>query len=65
MYLLLYLLKAFNLLRYCLSPSYRIEAHARWKKSKSHLVVSEIGGGIIGLVVFVALVLLIVKLISE
>ena len=59
MSLLLYLFRAVTLLRCAVSSGYRVEICARWKKTPTHLVIYEIGGGILGLITLVALLWLI------
>jgi hypothetical protein len=58
----LYILRAYYLLCYCFSPAYRQEAHERWENSKVDFV-SEVGGGILGLVVSLAVILLLINMI--
>ena len=55
----LYILRAVTLLRYAWSADYRAETRARWKKTPAHLVVYEVGGGIMGLIILGALLWLI------
>ena len=61
MYILIYLVRGFTLIWYLLSPSYRRKTNARWKVTRPHKLVFEIGTGILGLVVFLALFLLVLK----
>jgi hypothetical protein len=49
----IYLARAFYLLRYCFSSSYRAQANERWKKAPSSQVFWEVGSGILGLVFLV------------
>ena len=51
MSIIVYLLQAFALVRYAGSSSYRRKTHARWKVTQTHKIVSEVGSGVIGLVV--------------
>jgi len=57
--IVLYIFKAVTLLRCAWSESYRAETQARWKKTPTHLVIYEIGGGIMGLILLGALLWLI------
>jgi len=59
MYAIVYLLSAVGLIRYCFSPSYRTECHARWQKTPKYRVVVEIGCGVIGLLLIGFLLLMI------
>ena len=56
---LIYVGRAFVLLVCCFSPSYRAKTVARWKKSPPHRIVLEIGGGLVGLLILGAIVLII------
>jgi hypothetical protein len=58
--IILYIFRAVALLRCVWSVSFRTETFTRWKKTPTHLVIYEIGGGFMGLIVLVALVWLIV-----
>ena len=60
MSIILYMFRAVTLLRCAFSASYRAETLARWKKTQTHLVIYEIGGGIMGFIVLGALIWLIV-----
>ncbi len=60
MSLILYIFKAFTLLRCAWSAPYRAETCARWKKTPLHLVIYEVGGGFMGLIVLGAIIWLIV-----
>lgn len=55
----IHLLRAFSLIWYCLSPSYREKCHARWQKTPKHRVVLEVGGGLVGLTVLIGLAIMI------
>lgn len=59
MSIILYFFRAFTLLRFACSASYRDETQARWKKTPLHLVIYEVGGGFMGLIVLAALLWLI------
>jgi hypothetical protein len=59
MSIIIYLFKAFTLLRFAWSPSYRAETRERWKNTATHLVVYEIGGGLMGLIILGAIIWLI------
>jgi hypothetical protein len=61
MYILIYLVRGFTLIWYALSPSYRQKTNARWKRTKPHRLVFEIGTGILGLVVVFVLIALIIR----
>jgi hypothetical protein len=50
MSIILYFFTAFTLLRFAFSPSYRSLTGDRWKKTPTHLVIYEIGGGFMGLI---------------
>jgi hypothetical protein len=60
MSIVLYLLRAFMLLRFAWSPLYRAETRARWKKTPLHLVIYEVGGAIMGLIILGVLIGLII-----
>src|SRR5277367_4538485 len=51
MYAIVYLLRGFGLVWYCVSPSYRAKSHARWKKMPNYRVVFEVGCGLVGLLI--------------
>jgi hypothetical protein len=57
---IIYIVWALTLIRYCVSPSYRAETRARWKKTPTHRIVYEVGGGILGLVIMGATIAVIV-----
>lgn len=59
MFIVVYIARALALIRYCFSGSYRARAHARWKETPSHKIIYEVGTGLLGLVVMVAIVVLI------
>lgn len=65
MYALLYLIRGFTLIWYLLSPSYRRRTNARWKVTRPYKLVFEIGTGILGLVIFAALVVLVIRNLSQ
>jgi hypothetical protein len=56
----IYLFRAFTLLSCAFSGKHRAETRARWKKTPTHLVIYEVGGGIMGLIILGALIFLIV-----
>ena len=60
MSIVIYFFRAFTLLRFACSTSYRAETRARWKKTSLHLVIYEVGGGIVGLIVLGALTWLLI-----
>ena len=60
MSIILYLVRAFTLLRFACSASYRVETRERWKKTPTHLVIYEIGGGFMGLILLGVLLWLII-----
>jgi|GEM_PF-4104320 len=49
---------------YLFSPSYRRETHQHWKKSKSHVAISEVGAMLMGLIIIGVLVALLVRKLS-
>ena len=55
MYALLYLACGLTLIWYILSPSYRRTTNARWKVTRPHRLVFEIGTSILGLLIILAL----------
>ena len=59
MYAIVYLLSAFGLIWYCLSPSYRARCHARWRRTPKSRLILEIGCGLAGLLLLGALLFLI------
>jgi hypothetical protein len=61
MYVLIYLVRGFTLIWYVLSPSYRQKTNARWRRTKPHRLVFEIGTGIVGLVVASTLIALLIR----
>jgi hypothetical protein len=60
MIILVYFLSAFSLMLYCISPTHRAKCHERWKKTPTHRVIYEVGGGIIGLIGLGAIVTVII-----
>jgi hypothetical protein len=60
MSIILYLFRAFTLLRFACPPSYRAQTRERWKKTPNHLVIYEVGGSLMGLIILGAVVWLIV-----
>jgi hypothetical protein len=54
MYALIYLFRGFTLIWYLISPKYRRETNARFKATRPHKVVFEVGMGIIGVVMILA-----------
>ena len=60
MSLILYIFRAFTLLRCAWSTPYRAETRTRWKKTPLHLVIYEVGGGVMGLIVLAAIIWLLV-----
>jgi len=56
----LYLFRAFALIRFACSTSFRVETRARWKKTPTHLIIYEVGGSIMGLILLGILIALIV-----
>jgi len=60
MSIILYVFRAFTLLLFACSASYRVQTRERWKKTATHLVIYEIGGGLMGLIIFGALIWLLV-----
>ena len=65
MYFLVYLLRGFTLIWYVLSPPYRRKTNVRWKKTRPHRLVFEIGTGILGLVIFCVLTVLVFRNLSQ
>jgi len=61
MYALIYLLRGFTLIWYVLSPTYRQKTKARWKRTKPHRVVLEVGTGILGLLLVCVLIVLAIR----
>ena len=57
---MIYFFRAFTLLRFAFSPSYRSQTRDRWKKAPTHLVIYEIGGGFMGLILLGVLLWLVV-----
>jgi hypothetical protein len=57
---IIYIVSAFVLLRCVFSPSYRSETTARWRKTPTHRVMYEVGGGILGLIILGVIVYLVV-----
>lgn len=55
MNVIIYLLRGFTLIWYLLSLSYRRKTNARWKATRPHKLVWEIGTGILGLFIFLVL----------
>jgi hypothetical protein len=60
MSIIIYLFRCFTLLRCACSGKYRTETLTRWKKTPTHLVICEVGGGIMGLIILGALIFLLV-----
>ena len=60
MAIFIYLFGGLALIWYLLSPTYRRKTNDRWRQTRPHKLVFEIGIGIIGLVILIALVALIV-----
>jgi hypothetical protein len=60
MAIFVYFLRAFALLRSCISSSYRAKMKARWKQMPQHRVIMEVGTGILGIMIFVALIAVII-----
>jgi hypothetical protein len=56
MAIFVYFVRAFMLLRCCVSGSYRARTRERWKKTPQHRVIYEIGTGIIGLIAIGAVI---------
>jgi hypothetical protein len=56
---------AHTLIWYLLSPSYRRKTNARWKRTRPHRLVFEIGTGILGLLIFCALIGLVLRNLSQ
>ena len=53
MFFFFYLVRAFTLLRCLTNSDYRSKTTARWKQTPTHLVVYEIGGGLLGLLIII------------
>jgi hypothetical protein len=60
MAIIIYIARAFTLLRCCFSSSYRARVRERWKKTPQHRVIFEIGTGVIGLIVIGAIIAVII-----
>ena len=60
MYIFHYLYLAYLLVKYLCVPSYRHLTNERWRRTPPHHVISEVGYGIIGLVVAVTIALMII-----
>jgi hypothetical protein len=60
MAILFYLFRAFALMRCAVDSHYRQQTAARWKSTRPHIIVFEIGGGLIGLLILSGLALWIV-----
>jgi hypothetical protein len=58
--IILYVFRAFTLLRFAFSASYRVQTRDRWKKTPTHLIIYELGGALMGLIILGALIWLIV-----
>ena len=65
MYILVCLVRAFTLMRCALDPDYRERTVTRWRTQPRHLIVYEVGGGIMGLVLISLLVVWAVVALSE
>jgi hypothetical protein len=61
MAIFIYFISAFVLLRCCVSPDYRAKTRARWKRTPTHRVIYEVGGGIIGLIAVGAIIAVIIS----
>jgi hypothetical protein len=53
---LLYFFRGIALIWYAVSPSYRRRTNERWKATRPHRLIAEIGTGIIGLVLVFLLI---------
>ena len=60
MRLLVYLYRAFMLMRYVVDLRFRQQTDARWKRTPRHIVILEIGGGVVGILILSGLTMLIV-----
>jgi hypothetical protein len=61
MSIFIYFVSAFVLLRCCVSPNYRAKTQDRWRRTPTHRVIYEVGGGIIGLITIGAIIVLIIR----
>ena len=57
---LIYIFRGLALVWFCISPRYRAKTRERWKNTPSHRLIYEIGGGILGLAVLGAIVLVVI-----
>jgi hypothetical protein len=64
-YAILYILAAFTLLACFFSPDYRDKTTERWKRTPKHRVVTEIGAGIIGLLLLVTIAYFIITAVED
>ena len=53
MSLLIYLFGGLALVWYAISPSYRRKTNVRWKTTRPHKLVFEIGTGLLGLAILI------------
>jgi hypothetical protein len=60
MSLFVYFLSALSLMLYCVSPAHRAKCQERWRRTPTHRVIFEVGGGIIGLIALGAIVAVII-----
>lgn len=56
MAILIYFARAVKLLRCCVSRSFRAQTQARWQATPKHLVIFEVGTGVVGLMAMVAII---------
>jgi hypothetical protein len=61
MALILYIARAFMLLRLCFSSSYRAEIRARWKTTPQHRIIWEVGTGVLGVAVIAVIIAVIIS----
>jgi hypothetical protein len=52
---LIYLFSGLALIWYVVSPAYRRRTNARWKATRPHKLIAELGGGLIGLIILFVL----------
>jgi hypothetical protein len=55
---LLYILRALNLMRCAYSPAHWAATRERWRKTPTHLIIYEVGGAFMGLILLGALIFL-------
>ena len=60
MYLVYWLADGYYLLKYLFVPSYRRATNERWERTPMWRIVSEIGGGLVGLLLMITIVSMVV-----